>query len=71
MKELYIILKEENHPDRGIDGVFGPFSSREEAYMVATEMDDALSNFNGSHRLYWHNIRTLERYATKGSRHES
>lgn len=49
---MIAIAKIENHPDRVLDEIFGPFETWEEAEAVADRMRDHRSNWNGSHRLY-------------------
>jgi hypothetical protein len=57
---MYCILKTENHPDRIIEDVYGPFDTREHADQLALKMENDRRNFNGSHRLYHFDVRALE-----------
>lgn len=58
---MYIILKEENHPDRILESCFGPYETYEEATAVAEKLYYSPSNYNApyQHRLYTFIVREL------------
>lgn len=50
---MWCILKIENHPDRGIEAVYGPYASEDEARAIAKDMYEGYANLNApyNHRL--------------------
>lgn len=57
---MFCILKIENHPDRIIEEIYGPFESREHAQQLAIKMESDPYNYNGDHRLFRFDVRCME-----------
>jgi len=49
---MYIVYQIENHPDRCLGDMCGPFSSYEKAHEFAKKCEADPSNYNGPHRLH-------------------
>ena len=56
----YCILETENHPDRLVESVYGPYDSREEAAKEATRLYNEPSNYNAPYKHYFYDFRVRE-----------
>jgi hypothetical protein len=57
---MYCILKIENHPDRIIEEIIGPFADYDKARQLSVELEHDPWNFNGDHRLHNFYVREME-----------
>lgn len=59
---MWCILKIENHPDHGIEAVYGPYASADEARAMAKDMYEDRTNLNApyNHRMYYFEVMEME-----------
>lgn len=59
---MYIVMEVENHPDRCIGDIFGPFDTRPEAEAFAEDKYNCSFNFNApyNHRMNTYTVHLLD-----------
>lgn len=58
----YIIIEEENHPDRLIMRTIGPFDNEDEAYALAACLEESPANIIPGYgtRRYWYIVKPID-----------
>ena len=59
---MFIVIAQENHPDRLIEKIYGPFDSYDEAQDWATGKEDSADNIIEGYNIhkFWYYVRELE-----------
>lgn len=56
---MYVVIEQENHPDRLIENIYGPFDRDGDAAYFAEGKYQSKANWHNGHRMYDYIVKSL------------